>query len=181
MSQYYFTVAALPYIDFESAPALTYRDFLALCESTLDARDYEFLLSAKLDGSLPEHCTNGVLKAWSVFEQSLRNELVKLRAPQLGIETEKYLKLFVDSTVTPLIARNSVKEENPEKAEAYLDRERWLFLDEIESGHYFDIEKLIVYSLRLQILERRKLFTPERGKEGFNGLYEQIKTAIKDA
>ncbi len=181
MSQYYFTVAALPYLDFESAPSISYVDFLSFCESTLTPHDYELLTAAHLDGSLPEGFSHPVLTAWSIFEQSLRNELVKLRAPQLGMDTEKYVKLFIDNTTTSLIARNSIKEENPEKAEEYLDKERWNFFSELEAGHDFDIGKLIVYSLRLQLLERKNLFDEEKGKNGFQEIYEQIKTAIKDA
>ncbi len=182
MSQYYFTVASLPNLDFESVPSLSYEDFLALCKSSLDPADYEILLSARLDGSLAEESANSVVSRWSVFEQSLRNELVKLRAPELGMDSGKFLKLFIDMTTTPAIARNSVKQENPEKAEEYLVRERWAYLDELEAGHYFDIEKIVVYSLRLQLLERKKLFTDrEKGKEDFQEIYEQIKTAIKNA
>ena len=181
MSQYYFTVAALPYLDFESAPSITHDDFLSFCESSLDPHDYDLLISAQLDGSLPGDVSHPVLRAWSNFEQSLRNELVKLRAPQLETEGEKFLKLFIDNTTTPLIARNSMKQENPEKGEEYLNKERWNFLNELEAGHDFDIGKLIVYSLRLQLLERKNLFDQEKGKKGFQEIYEQIKMAIKDA
>ena len=181
MSQYYFTVAALPYLDFESTPSISYDDFLSFCESTLDPHDYDLLVSAQLNGSLPGDISHPVLTAWSLFEQSLRNELVKLRAPQRGMDGEKFVKLFIDNTTTPLIARNSMKQENPEKAEDFLNKERWNFFNELEAGHDFDIGKLIVYSLRLQLLERMNLFDEEKGKNGFQKIYEQIKMAIKDA
>ncbi len=64
------------------------------------------------------------------------------------------------------------------KAEEYLNRERWIFLEELEVGHFFDLEKLIVYSIRLQLLERKKFFSMEKGKEHFLEMYEQIETAI---
>ena len=181
MGQYYFTVASLPDLDFETVPSMGLHDFLTLCRGTVNEHDYEILESARFDGFLSEHITYPLLVQWSIFEQSLRNELVKIRAPRLGIDGEKYVKQFMYTTAAAPIARNSVKQDDPERAEAYLDKERWIFLDDLEVGHYFDIGKLIVYSLRLQLLERRKLFTAEKGKEHFQKLYEQIKTAIKNA
>ncbi len=180
MSQYYFTVASLPNLDFESETSFRFNDFLEVCRSTLDKEDFKIVESASLD-MFESRMENSTLNRWIVFEQSLRNELVKLRSPELGIDPEKYLRHFVDDTTTPLIARNAVKQEDPFKAEAFIDRARWSFLEEMEVGHFFDLEKLIVYSLKLQILERRAHFKEEQGKENFQEIYEQIKTAIRNA
>lgn len=40
------------------------------------------------------------------------------------------------------------------EAERMLDGERWCMLDELSLGHYFDIDFLIVYALKILILER---------------------------
>jgi hypothetical protein len=47
-------------------------------------------------------------------------------------------------------------------------------LDELESGHYFDIDKILVYALRLQILERKALFDEQKGREMFDKVYTEI-------
>jgi len=178
LSQYYFTVASLPNLSYETEPSVSYEDFMDLCQNTLEDAEYSILSSVHLDGLLPDGITNKVLQNWSLFEQSLRNELAKLRGPDLGIDYEKYTKEFLYKIGTQAIARNAIKEENPLKAEEYLNRERWIFLEELEVGHFFDLEKLIVYSIRLQLLERKKFFSMEKGKEHFQEMYEKIKTAI---
>ncbi len=179
MSRYYFTVSSLPWLDFESEPPITMDRFIDVCESTLGEEDYNLVSKASLDNF--ESCSdNNVLKRWSVFEQSLRNELAKARGSNLGIDAQKYVKQFIDDTTTPAIAAAAGKQEDPLKAEMYLCRERWRFLDELEAGHFFEIENLIVYSLRLQILERKAKFKTDTGNENFQEIYEQIKTDIGD-
>ena len=44
---------------------------------------------------------------------------------------------------------------------------RWNFLEDQEMGHFFDLSFLIIYYLKLQILERLFSFDKERGKERF--------------
>jgi hypothetical protein len=46
------------------------------------------------------------------------------------------------------------RNQNILEAEKSLDLERWRFLDEVSAGHYFDIDSLIVYALKLKILIR---------------------------
>jgi hypothetical protein len=40
------------------------------------------------------------------------------------------------------------------EAEKILDQARWNFLDALSFGHYFDFDYLLVYGLKLKILER---------------------------
>jgi len=181
LSQYYFTVASLPLLNFEIVCPLRYDEFLEICGQNLSDHDFAAVESARLDVSDLKKAGNGILNRWILFERSLKNELVKLRGSELGIEPEKYIKHFVYNTSTPIIARNALKQEDPLKAEYFLDRARWNFLDEMEIGHYFDVEKLIVYSLQLQILERKMLFNLDQGKENFQNIYGKIKTAIRTA
>jgi len=179
LSQYYFTVASLPSLDLSVTPQISMDQFIEVCRSTLSPEDLEVVESAAID-SFPADCDNAVLNRWMTFEQSLRNELVKLRAPGMGVDSEKYVRRFIDDTTTPAIASAAFKTDDPLKAEEYLDTARWNFLEELEVGHVFDIERIIIYSLKLQILERRKLFTIQKGKDNFQNSYEQIKTAIRN-
>jgi hypothetical protein len=40
------------------------------------------------------------------------------------------------------------------EAEKALDLERWQLLEELACGHYFDLDALLIYALKLLILER---------------------------
>ena len=44
----------------------------------------------------------------------------------------------------------------------------------MESGHYFDIDKILIYLLRLQILQRKALFDDQKGRELFDKIYAEI-------
>ena len=43
-----------------------------------------------------------------------------------------------------------------------------------------DIEKILVYALRLQILERKALFDKEKGREMFEKIYAEVTSPIYD-
>jgi hypothetical protein len=99
---------------------------------------------------------------------------VRLRAKNRSREAQPYL---VDSPVLlapQAIAREAFAQESPLQAEDTLNRARWRYLDELEVGHYFDIDKILVYALRLQILARKALFEAEKGREMFEKVYSEI-------
>jgi len=71
--------------------------------------------------------------------------------------------------------------DNPFEAEIGAMRLRWEFLDELESGHYFDLERLLVHLFKLQLLERKLKLTEERGTARYAETYAHITQALKDA
>ena len=79
---------------------------------------------------------------------------------------------------TAEIAREAAAQESPLAAEELLNRARWSFLDDLEVGCFFTIEKLIIYYLRLQILERKSLFNKEAGTERYKSIYQSITKEI---
>ncbi len=181
MNQYYYAVSSLPFLDFESAPLLTLSEFMDICRSTLTEKDFEVISSLHLNGLKGSDFSLSVLTKWVSWEGTLRNEIAKLRADSLDMEAEPYLYAVESNTEAPGYAGIAYKLDSPLLAEESIDRARWQFLDELESGHYFDLEKLIVYLLRLKILERRTMFTIEKGNENFQKIYENIKESVREA
>ena len=120
------------------------------------------------------------LRYWQRWDLSLRSDLAVLRAQALGWEIEPYqetpreLKTFE-------VAREAMVQSSPYEAEEILDRARWEFLDQLEVGHYFDIEKLLVYLLKIRILERRARFTDNKGTESFEKTYNRIAADLGEA
>ena len=97
-----------------------------------------------------------VLKRWYDFDILLRNALVKLRAARKHQAVDKYLRPQKEeiSPYAAHIALNAHKNPSLLEAEISLDDARWRFLDDLSFGHYFDRDFLIVYGLKLLILER---------------------------
>ncbi|MCK5153128.1 MAG: hypothetical protein KAQ93_02115, partial [Spirochaetales bacterium] len=161
MDQYYYAVSSLPFLDFDNHPLIKVDEFMSICKSTLIEKDFEIISSVSLTELDKMDTGTAVVKKWLSWEGTLRNEIVKLRAASLNVESGSYLYEIETNSEAPAAARNAYKMNSPLMAEEALDKARWYLLDELEHGHHFDLEKLIVYSLRLQILERKSMFTTE--------------------
>lgn len=156
MSSYYiYLISSLPMLHFDEKAPFSFDRFLEMCRELIPADDLELIkLAARLgiDICPTEQPT---LKIWCEFETTLRNELVKVRAVRRKIDPSRYTRRngFVDSRITQL-AINAVRNPSILEAERILDQGRWRVLDELSLQHYFDIDLLIVYALRLLILEK---------------------------
>ena len=174
MAQYYYLVASLPLLFYDSERIPSREDFLDTCRQHVSPRHYSLLVSASttdLQATVPG-CN--ILDLWRHWEISLRNELVRLRAKNRGREAQAYLVDSPGVLAPQAIAREAFDQESPLQAEDTLNRARWKYLDELEVGHYFDIEKILVYALRLQILARKALFDEKKGREMFDKVYSEI-------
>ncbi|MCK7479647.1 MAG: DUF2764 domain-containing protein [Candidatus Moduliflexus flocculans] len=64
--------------------------------------------------------------------------------------------------------------EDPLEGELVIEREKWAYVERLESGHYFDLEALTAYALKLRILERKARFEAERGEASYGAAYREI-------
>jgi len=178
LSQYYYLVSTLPLLSYDSDHTLSTEYFLEQGEKWLTAGDYLILKNACISefDSYKPGCA--LLDKWQVWEVNLRNELVKLRAQKKGLEGDAYLVTVLEVLGTAEIAREAAAQESPLAAEELLNRARWSFLDDLEVGRFFTIEKLIIYYLRLQILERKSLFNKEAGSKRYKSIYQHITREI---
>ena len=58
-------------------------------------------------------------------------------------------------------------DNNPLDIERQLIILRWRYLEEQDAGHHFDINFLVIYFLKLQLLQRLFIFDKEKGRERF--------------
>lgn len=180
MSQYYFLSASLPYLTYDEEHARTPEEFLTEARDHLTATDLQMLSRASIDAPVELQTAPQVISEWQRFERGLRNELVRIRAAARSADPERYVRRDeggadeTDHSGVPEIAREAFGEESPLSGEDVLARARWRFLDELEVGHYFDLDKLIVYYLKLQLIARRRQFTTEAGREAFTAATEKI-------
>ena len=63
---------------------------------------------------------------------------------------------------------------DPVEREKAVDRIRWRMLDDLEAGHEFDFDGLCVYRLRLEILNRYRGRSVEKGRSNFNAAVDRI-------
>ena len=178
MSQYYFLTASLPFLLPDSPVILDSAAFLATCESNMEAEDFRLLSGCRLD---PAEGGEGhpLLRKWRDWEISLRNELVRLRAQNLKADAEAWLREGGGAAGLTDAVREAAGMASPLEAELRLDRLRWSFLDELESGHIFDLERLMVYFLKLQLLERHLCFSADRGGASYRDIYQSVVSQIQ--
>lgn len=176
MAQYYYTVASLPMIQLEQEPPITSEYFLDACKYTIKEKDYSILLMATLR---PEGtAVHPAIAKWYAWETTLRNELVKIRAQNTGFDSQQFIREGGSFAGGFDIAREATGAQNPAISEDVLDRARWRYLEEMEIGHIFDMTALIVYYLKLQIAERRRIMTTEVGTENYKEIYNRITEKI---
>ena len=161
----YYTICSLPYLSFGDSPPLTTTAFLSLCEIEVSPKSMPILTAISL---LPPRTTPplAAIKRWYGWERQLRQELARIRAaaghgridfsPEAGEEI---------SFAQKNLAARAVALESPAEAEDLLDQARWQLLSELEKAHNFGLPKLGLYFLKLQLLERRALFSQTAGQK----------------
>jgi hypothetical protein len=180
LAHYYYLVASFPLLFYDTERITSHQEFLDLCRQHLIPRHYQLLRHASTSDLGPTSPSCRILDLWRKWETALRNELVTLRGKKKGVETEAYLVDSPGIITAQQLAGEAFGQESPLQAEELLNRARWSYLDELEVGHYFDIEKILVYALRLQILERKALFDEEKGREMFEKIYAEVTSPIYD-
>ncbi|MGI9257136.1 MAG: hypothetical protein ACR2PY_09405 [Salinispira sp.] len=179
MSSYYYILASLPHLEFESDYIPDPADFLDLCRLFLSESDMRIVESATLHPhaeapaeTAPETAAVPLLEKFRHWEIGLRNELAKQRSQILNREAA--IRLNDDGSDCTAVSglADSVKlimqSATPLEADIGLDRLRWQYLNELGSGHYFNVQQLIVYYLRLRIRIRRDRLTADSGIAAYN-------------
>lgn len=151
---YHYLISSLPILQFNLKPALKTDRFIRVCSGLIPGKELGILKAVVEGKDLPQDMPS-VLRRWFAFDTALRNALVKLRAgrkrkdPAGYIRKTDYWGLSVGHS-----AMSAYKNTSLAESEKILDSERWRFLDELSRGHYFDFDFLVVYALKLLILER---------------------------
>jgi hypothetical protein len=157
MGNYYtYLIASLPMLHFGMKPPFSFERFLEKCRQFIPEKDFQLLRA------LPQpdqYVTKGkrhlIIQKWIDFDVALRNELVKIRASKKHIEPETYLRPdgYSGSSPAPVAMAANITTSIFD-AERILDEARWRALEDLATGHYFDLELLITYAYKLFILQR---------------------------
>jgi len=157
MPAYYtYLISSLPLLNFTAKAPFSLEDFFSKCKNLILQKEFEILCSVCQQDLyvLTAQSTNS-LKQWVNFETVLRNELVRARAGRKKVDPLKFLR-FPDSPQVEIshLAMAAYRSTSILEAEKILDQARWNFLDALGFAHYFDFDYLLIYGLKLKILER---------------------------
>ena len=162
MDKYYYLAAQLPILVFDTEPDISAAAFLHEAEKWLSPPDMAVLRVTKLGNTDESAPGPGALRTFIRYEHQLRTELAEWRLAQRD-SLEFKPRLFPATLI---------QDNHPLAAEKELLRLRWNLIADLQFGHYSDIEFMIFYYLKLQILERLQRFDQDNGREKFQSYTE---------
>ena len=156
-------------------------------ENNLLSLFYEYVLNKK----------NLFIKQWFAFEFSLKNVLTALNCQRFNYPIENQLIKTGKSNIYDLLGSNRLKTElfeeelpfaesifrlaesdkNMLEKEKSIDSIKWDWLDEYTFFHYFTIEKILGFLIKLQIIERWIKLDTETGKQLLQKLLNELETS----
>lgn len=176
---YYYIVASLPSLSLHEKPNITIDAFLAVCKDFLDDNDFNILQLISLFNVEDDRIPLDAVKRYFQWEKGIKNILVKLRAEKLGVEPEPFIRgEVIYDYFQSALAENTFNANSPLLAEELINKARWNYLDELENGHYFDIDKLAIYYIKLQLHERMSLFNQKIGQGKLDCIINSINNSI---
>ncbi|QUG73342.1 DUF2764 family protein [Borreliella afzelii] len=172
LDSYYYVLSSLPYLDLKSLKDYSVSYFLNNVEISLSKKDFNFLkslLEFKVDKG-----KSRVVDLFLDFEDTIRYTLAALRAEKLGLSKDFYLESVYFSSYYLSILRNICLKENFFEIELGVDLLKWQFLTDLEVGHEFDFEKVIIYFLKLKLFLRHSLFKEKLGIQNFDNICQNL-------
>ncbi|MBT3384696.1 MAG: DUF2764 family protein [Prolixibacteraceae bacterium] len=139
---------------------------------------------------------NNFLREWFEFELGIKNILTAFNCKQFNYSPEKHLiQAGKNNSIYSLLINKRLKHEffeeelpfadqvfriaesdfSPEEKEKAIDKILWDYLDEQTFFHYFTVEKVLSYVIKLGIIERWLKLDAETGKALLNKLIEELK------
>ena len=162
LGKYYYLVASLPYLRFGGKSPVTKGSFFKECRKWLNPGDIETVLGVDLKDPWIRPGDPAVVKEWKTFDLELRTALAG---------TRKKNGLAVKSD-TPWFLKDALAQKDPLSREKAIEKARWDFISGEEYRYMFDMSRLVLYSIKVQILERLAAFEHEKGKKTFDKLCE---------
>lgn len=166
---YYYFAASLPMINWGGKLPMSGEEFLLMARRLLAEDDRELVEQLLMGDDNAINTDNAVAISWINFNRNFRNEIAWFRAHRMHKNPLKSIRGAKENEPS---LRETVHEASrmPDllEAEKLLDRTCWQFLDDLVGGHYYDLEFLICYGLKLNILERHHQYKSLQGKEAFD-------------
>ena len=170
MASYYYLISGLPMLKTQGEPPMDYAAFLAQCKSSVSSGVYKTLESLTVSSG-----KGPLLSDWAAFYGALNRELTYQRSVKLGrpcpIPSDR------DAAIVQTVTA-AVNAENPLEGERLLLDLEFRRLDDMIGLHNFDEHALYGYAMKLQLLERQRIFQYEAGKRAFDGLMDSIRRQI---
>ena len=167
---YYYLISSLPMLKSDGDMPLSYAEFLEMCRGVVGESKYEYFKNLSLSSN-----QGPLISEWAAFYTTLKEELNFQRNARLG--RKQKTPTYRDENIAKAVSQ-AINHKNPLKAEEILLSLEFKKLDEIVGIHYFDIEALVGYALKLKLLERKTSFKYNEGKAELDNIIEKLEQEI---
>ena len=191
MDNYAYIIASLPVLNQEDHPEhFVAEEILAEIREQLSARDNS-VLDLLLEGYDPDKLNaefyrralahgNRFIREWFRFDLDLRNATVAFLNDSLGRPEGQDLVLLTEREAEEFPEEEAVQQvlnrADLLQRERGLDDLRWQKVDELTAMDVFDLELILGFVAKLQIIDRWLKLDPESGRELFRKLVEDIRS-----
>ena len=191
MDNYAYIIASLPVLNQEDHPEhFVAEEILAEIREQLSARDNS-VLDLLLEGYDPDKLDaefyrralahgNRFIREWFRFDLDLRNATVAFLNDSLGRPEGQDLVLLTEREAEEFPEEEAVQQvlnrADLLQRERGLDDLRWQKVDELTAMDVFDLELILGFVAKLQIIDRWLKLDPEAGRELFRKLVEDIRS-----
>lgn len=141
-------------------------------------------------------CKNEFLRKWFAFNLDLRNVLTAIACRKHGFDQRS--KVLGDTEIANTIRMSNARdfgltgvfdqlevlmriaeEPNLLEREKKIDALKWEWLEENSFFNYFGVEKVLMYVLKVQMVERWKTLSIEKGAQIFRQILADLKSEVK--
>ncbi|MCQ2397503.1 MAG: hypothetical protein MJ106_07395 [Lentisphaeria bacterium] len=169
-TDFIYILSSLPMLELDGDGAWEYDRFLETCENLVSAKEFSILEHLSLFPDASNH--NPVLCGWRQWMVVMGNMMVKYRAKHLGVDPKQYLRSGKDDYPGDERVLDGIMSQPGllAKQNAW-EKLQWEKLQELEDeGGAFSWNALLVYALRLLILQNRRRYEQKAGREAFENL-----------
>lgn len=157
-----------------------------LLEDVLSSYYYEYALKS----------SHAFVAKWYEFNLNLNNLLIASQARKYGFDADQ---MIIGSSEVAYALRNSSardwglagdleyveavqrlsEEKDIQDRERKIDQLKWEWLEEASFFHYFSVERVFVYLLRLELLERWQQLNKEAGEANLRQMIARLKEGVE--
>ncbi len=152
MDKHVYLMAQFPLLEFDTQTFPSSENIISECDKWISEKEGNILRNISLGGN-SENNTD-ILRKWETHKTNVQEEVSQWRSG-------KKANLF--------FLRDDFEKMNPLEREMHLLKMHWKWLDErmMEAHINIDFSYLILYLLRIKILEHKRKFNAERGMMHF--------------
>lgn len=176
-TQYYYLITSLPMLRFDAPAPFSSARFVQMVAEHAGRK-----LAEDLDGLdlLPSgRCSWAAERFWNERETYIRNYLLRHRTAD-SVETARWLRPCKE--VFPGLdhqIKETLVADSPLERERRLDLLRWQMLDEVLLGREFTADALIVYRVRLLLVEKWQRHAVDKGLKTLDALVDKAITQAR--